>query len=471
MKRHLTSVILLLVCFVANAQYDISVKVDGVSCSEKLILAHHQGDKQYADANSTCKDGVFHFTGSKSLKTGLYLVILPDKNYFEIVVSQNEDQTKYSVVANSQLNVSNFRFSGSKENELFFNYVRYYVAQTQRIALLEKQKIEGLDDEKLTKINTQIAKVKDETSVYRRSAFDSDSTLFTSKYLLAANEVPMVETPADFNKSESNKYKYKWIRKHYWDNVDFSEDGLVKSPIFHKNLSDYFNKYTSTNVDTAIQMADVLLANIKDGGSQEQYKYATHFITGYFEKSKRVCFDKALWYMAKNYFCDGKADWVDTSYQRKSCEVSNRMGRIICGAMAADMSMPDTSFENRKTLYEIDKPVTVVVFWDINCLHCKMEMPILQELCDTMGNENFEIYAVYAKEEWEDWKKRVTAQKYKFINVSNVLGDDNFMTNYSLDGFPEIFILDRDKNIRFKKVAAHDVGRAVEYLLKEQGVK
>jgi len=121
-------------------------------------------------------------------------------------------------------------------------------------------------------------------------------------------------------------------------------------------------------------------------------------------------------------------------------------------------------------MYSINKPITVLVFWDINCGHCKKELPIISRMYDSMGNEHFEIYAVYTKGELEDWKKRVITEKYNFINVTNAFGEDNFHKNYNITSVPQIFVLDMDRKIRFKKVGAHDLPGIINHLLEEQGI-
>ncbi|MEJ6786703.1 MAG: DUF4369 domain-containing protein, partial [Bacteroidota bacterium] len=84
-----------LLCGSTYAQYDITVKIDGLTCDDELLLANHFGNKQYLKDTSECSNGVFHFKGKEKLATGVYLVVLPGKNYFEILVSKDEDQTKY----------------------------------------------------------------------------------------------------------------------------------------------------------------------------------------------------------------------------------------------------------------------------------------------------------------------------------------------------------------------------------------
>ena len=85
MIKHFTLLIGVLIGINSYAQYDISVKIDGLSCNDELLLANHFGNKQYLKDTSECINGTFHFRGDEKLNTGVYLVVLPKKNYFERV--------------------------------------------------------------------------------------------------------------------------------------------------------------------------------------------------------------------------------------------------------------------------------------------------------------------------------------------------------------------------------------------------
>ncbi|MFT4599310.1 MAG: hypothetical protein ACI9WM_001563, partial [Arenicella sp.] len=112
------------------AQYDIAMKVDGLTCSDELLLANHFGDNKYLKDTSECSEDVFHFKGDKSLTTGVYLIVLPNQNYFEILVSTDEDQTKYFFQTDTTLKPAITSVKGSKENELFLGFNQYAVKQS-----------------------------------------------------------------------------------------------------------------------------------------------------------------------------------------------------------------------------------------------------------------------------------------------------------------------------------------------------
>lgn len=457
-------------CVGVNAQYDITVKLNGLSCSDELLLANHFGDKQYLKDTSECKDGLFHFIGDERLENGVYLIVLPKKSYFEIVISEDEDQTKYYFEADTSLAPSLASSKGSKENELFFEFNKVAVSQGDKATAIKKEYDAESDVKKKKEIAEKMTVVSKVVSDKRKEIAANHPTLFVSKLYRAMTDTEVPEAPESLEEDEIQKYKYLWLRKHYWDNVDLSEDGLVRTPVFHNKLKYYFDTYMPPVPDTAIMLADQLIDEIEKQGSSEQFKYSVHYLLGYFEKSKYMCFDKALWHMAKNYYCAGRAFWSDSSYTAKMCEESAKMEPTLCDKLAPDMSMPDSSFKQRITMSTIDKPVTVLVFWDINCGHCKKEMPIISRMYDSMTNEHFEIYAVYTQGDWEGWKKRLAKEKYNFINVANAFGEDKFRDSYNIRTTPQIYVLDKEKKIRFKKIGAADISSTVRFLLEEQGV-
>lgn len=470
MTRNISILIGLLLTITSFAQYNITVKIDGLTCEDELLLANHFGNKQYLKDTAKCINGIFHFKGDQKLESGVYLVVLPQKNYFEILISKEEDQLKYAFDTDTSLLPDKMTVRGSQENKLFFDFNRFAVEQSTIANKLRKEK-ELTDDEKEEKtIQNKLKAIGVSVTKKREEIQNQYPTLFIGKLYSAMREVEAPQAPKDVSEKELPKWQFYWLREHFWDHVDMSEDGLVRSPVFHTKLKEYFTNYMSPLVDTTITMADALTAKIETAGSKEQYKYTVHFMLGHFEEAKYMCFDKAVWHIAKNYYCAGKAWWSDSAYIAKMCEESSKMEPTLCNERAPDLAMPDTNLRRRVVMSQIDKPVTVVIFWDINCGHCKKEMPLVNKLYDSMNREHVEIYAVYTQGDWDGWKKRIAKEKYTFINVANAFGDDTFRASYNIRTTPQIYILDRDKNIRFKKIGAKDIPGTVQYLLEEQGV-
>jgi thiol-disulfide isomerase/thioredoxin len=470
MQKYAYLIIALFSFSLANAQYNITVKVNGLGCGEELLLANHFGDKQYLKDTSTCNNGVFQFTGEETLGSGVYLVVLPNRNYFEIMVSSNEDQTKYYFEADTTLNAERMITKGSAENQVFFEFNKLAAQKGMEAGKLKEQYEATEDEKKKKKLQDAMSEISKVVAVERQKIASTHSEKFIGKLFGAMIDVAEPEAPDTMEEKDADRYKYLYVRSHYFDNVDMSEDGIVRSPVFHNKLKEFFTNYVPPMPDSAIKVIDNVITQIEEGGSKEQFKYAVHFFLNNSEKSKYMCFDKVLYHMASNYYCAGKAFWADSSFIDKICTEAAKMKPTLCDEIAPDLAMPDTTFSRRIVMSEIDKPVTILVFWDINCGHCKKEMPLISQYYDTANKEHVEIYAVYTQGDWEGWKKRLKEEKYKFINVANAFGDDDFRKDYNIRSTPQIYVLDQKKRVRFKKIAVGDFAKVVNFLLEDQGI-
>lgn len=453
-----------------QAQYKISIKLkDASNCEEKIMLANHFGDKQYIKDSSDCVNGAFVFQGDKKLENGIYLVVLPDKNYFEIVVSESEDQTKYQFTADTKLSPEAYSVKGSNENTIFFEFNAYTSSFNEEVkANLQILKNEDATEEDKKATNGQMNELKKKIYDFRKDLALKNKGTFVSKLFLAMADLDPITAPEEMADSLKSRFIFSAYKYSYWSNIDLGEDGLVRSPVYHNKLKSYFEQFMAPIPDTAIAMADDLLSNIEKKGGMELYKYTIHYLLQYFQEKKYMCFDKAAYHMAHEYYCKGKAFWADSGTVAKMCEESAKMFSTLCDQKAPNVVLPDTTFSRRLSLYSITRPVTILMFWDIDCGHCKKEMPIISKFYDSCDKKEVEIFAVYTRDDWEGWKKFIKDNDLKFINVGNAFGEDNFRKNYNIISTPQIYILDKDKKIIFKKVAAENLPLLVDYMLKNE---
>lgn len=472
MKKTLLLLIGCLSFVFAHAQaYEISIKLNGMSCDDELLLANYFGDKQYLRDTSECKNNLFVFKGEEKLETGIYLVVTPDRRYFEIVISDDEDQRKYYFENDTNLNPLNMITKGSKENEVFYQFNKYAAEQGVRASKLKQQLSEATDEDVKSKLREELSGIGKEVSDRRKQIASEHSSMFIGKVYRAMTEIDAPPADPTLTDSARNVRNYLHYRDHFWDNIDNGEDGLVRTPIFHSKLKDYFDNWVPPIPDTSIKMADVLINRMDALGSKDQFKYTIHFLLDYYQKTKYMCFDKALYHITKNYYCDGRAFWADSAFVAEMCEQSEKMAPNLCDLVAPNVVMPDSTFSKRVSLHEVNTPVTVLVFWDIDCGHCKKEMPIIKAYYDSCNKAEVSVYAVYTQGNWQGWKDYVKKNNLGFINVANAFGEDKFRDNYHIISTPQIYVLDNEKRIRFKKIGASDIPKIVDHLLEEQGVK
>jgi hypothetical protein len=78
--------------------YSIFGKVEGMPDGE-VLLGYYYGDKQYVKDTVKSHHGFFHFESDENLESGVYFILLPEKQHFQIILDETRNfsfETKIS---------------------------------------------------------------------------------------------------------------------------------------------------------------------------------------------------------------------------------------------------------------------------------------------------------------------------------------------------------------------------------------
>ena len=122
MKRVLKFLFLLLpfFSFTGNEQgYNIKIKIKGLK-DTVCYFGNYYGDKQYVrDTAKVDANGNLVFSGKTKLPGGIYLVVLPSKKYFEVILDKEQN---FSMETDTIDLVNKMKVKGSDDNILFYKY-------------------------------------------------------------------------------------------------------------------------------------------------------------------------------------------------------------------------------------------------------------------------------------------------------------------------------------------------------------
>ena len=78
---------------------------------------------------------------------------------------------------------------------------------------------------------------------YQDNIIETHKGKLVSKIVKMSMDIEVPESPRDENGIiiDSN-FSFKYYRKHYWDNVDLTDDALVNNPVFHNKLEYFFGE-------------------------------------------------------------------------------------------------------------------------------------------------------------------------------------------------------------------------------------
>jgi thiol-disulfide isomerase/thioredoxin len=231
------------------------------------------------------------------------------------------------------------------------------------------------------------------------------------------------------------------------------------------------------------------------------YKLLLAHFTYTYETSKIMGFDKVFVHMSDTYFKTGKADGIyeDKDIVQKIVKRADKLKPLLLGATAQDLFMikaEDFSklkamgFEDAKNneemtavyyknvdqvnkmyvkLSEVKAEYTILVFWDVDCGHCQKEIPKLLETYNELIKEkkDIKVYSVYMQHEGEKYLKYIDEHKLPWINVYDGAHYNNAVEKYDVYSTPVIYILDKNKVIKAKRIESEQIKDIIKSIEKE----
>lgn len=488
-KKISSLIVILALSATVHAQkmaYKLTVKIPQYN-SGTVYLANHFGDRPYyADTAYFDKTGTAIFQGKKRLPGGIYLVVLPSKKFFEFVFVE----PYFSLQTDTTDLVGKMIVKESAENKLFFDYVRFVNAKNNEMKPYQeslKKAREENNTQEVEKNQKILENLDNEIKQYRYNLMKQHPQSWVAKMFVAMAEPEFPEEYKNPKTHEDSLKRYQYFKQHFWDGFDFTDSTLVRTPIYHNKLKKYFEQILIQHPDTIIAEADQIIEKTRP--SKDMFKYTVHYITSTAEKSKIMGMESVFVHMGKKYYLSKQAFWLDSANIAKFRERVEKLDPLLIGKYAPDLSLPDTTHENFHRLYHEKGVLTILVFWDPECGHCKKEIPVLaQKYNDNWSKKNIRVYAVSSNSD-EKWKKFIIEHHLeKFTNVAvpqRVYKDQNYTNEIVLSGktdlkslnyhdtydiysTPVIYLLDENKKILAKRLDIEQLEKIIELELKRR---
>ncbi len=450
----------------AQEGFNIKVKVNGVKDS-LCYLANYFGDKQYL--KDSCKadaSGNFAFKGAEKLPGGIYLIVVPGKKYFELVVDKEQN---FSVETDMDNFVDKMKIKGSNENTIFYNYLHFIGEKSKEVEPLKTELDNAKDDKvKTDAVRAKIAAIDSAVVKYKIEFEKQHPDMLLSKVFKVTDEVKVPEDVKKPDGTIDSLYMYQYYKQHFFDNIDLTDDRLLQTPVFHPKLEQYFKKLTLQMPDSINKEADWLIAQLKPGS--EMFKYVVWWITNAYETSNIMGMDAVFVHMADNYYTKEKAFWVDDTQLFKIQDRAKILKPILIGSKVKNLTLND-SLGVARSLYDVKTKFTILYFWDPDCGHCQKVTPKLKEYYDEIKSKGVQVYAVCTEVEIDKWKKYIHDNHLEWINVADPEVHNNFRHEFDITSTPQIFLLDENKNIIAKRIEVETLKEILERKFKEMDKK
>ena len=240
MKRffaYLASLAILLSLLVSAGEkegHTIKVKVNGLK-DTVCYFGYHFGEKQYiSDTARVDSKGNVVFTGDKKLDGGIYLVVLPSKKYIEFIVSGEDG---FSLETDTLEPVKNMKVKGSKENELFYDYLVFINAEQKKMEAIKKRMDAHKDNKDSAAFyKEKMQKVDEGVQQYKINFMKEHSETFVAKIFLTSQEPKLPPIPTLANGRKDSTFTYRFYLDNYLKDVDFSARRLLRTPLLYNKI-------------------------------------------------------------------------------------------------------------------------------------------------------------------------------------------------------------------------------------------
>jgi peroxiredoxin len=481
MKKIIASLLLMVLFYQAYSQkgYEIKVKINNLADSA-IILGHHFAKSMYPDDTIKLdKNGTGVFKGKEPLPQGIYIVFLPNKSYFDIVVGENQN---FYVENDTNDLYKNIKFKNSADNQIFYDYQYFLGKKRDEVKKLHESKKPPLSDADKKELGDKMKVIDNEVKHYKDKLQTDYPNSFVTKFIKATQDIEVPDAPRDAKGNiTDSSFQYRYYRAHYFDNFDLSDPRMLRTPLYEDKLMTYIDKVIPQMPDSINPEIDILIA--KSRTTPELFRYMLVSLFNHYVKSEIMGFDNVAFYIIEKYYLK-EATWADTASLNKMKKQVNEQKPTMIGKIAPDIDLINVPLEHflrgaedtaeKKNVYagtpfklsSYLKDYTILYFWDVDCGHCKKETPTMRDVYKRLKDKNVQLIAVslvFNKESMEKWTNFVNENKlYDWVNAFYPYSV-KYKELYNVVSTPSVFILDNNGKIIAKRISAEQCEEIINH--------
>ncbi len=115
---------------------------------------------------------------------------------------------------------------------------------------------------------------------------------------------------------------YNYNKDHYFDNIDFTDERLLRTPILYARLNNFFTNVLIQAPDSINKEIDLIMKKCEP--NYKVYQFVAVYLFNHFRESEIMGQDAVMVKLADDIYLSGKADWVSKEFKddlRKQIEL------------------------------------------------------------------------------------------------------------------------------------------------------
>ena len=406
-----------------------------------VYVGYHFGSQKYLLDTLIVENDAF--TLRTNAVNGVYFLYSP-KFYFEFILENG----RYSIQTDANTMYESLIISGSKENELFkeFQLTMIDLQRKQRTLGEQLKTTSGQDS---INVRSEMQELVDQMTEFRKELIAGNPDSFIAEFLslMGSLEIPSFENEPD---SLRKLKSYQYLKDHYFDDIDLSNSELLRTPLLHSKVMEYFDRVLIQQPDSINKGLDRLMQRI--GDNDEMFRYWLVTLFKKYAESNLMGMDAVMVHLARNYYLSGKVDWISQEYRKQLREEVAYLEHGLIGMQAPPIGEVVDTLMQPVYMEQIATPYTLLFIYDPDCGHCKKTIKTLESHDQELYQLGIQVFALCTTTDVNRWKKFVDGSNPEWIHAIDPTGKNYFRVYYNVRSTPQIFLLDEDKTIIAKKL-------------------
>jgi thiol-disulfide isomerase/thioredoxin len=396
-----------------------------------MYLYETEGSENLLIDSCKVATGTFDF-GTKDYEVGFYTLALNTlSNPASVILNPAEGaveiQFKSGRLENGMSSVK------SVENKAWLAY--YAEEKVHRDKVRELSKNLGNQSVK-AKFEKLIQEKKDEFQVRQGEFINQYPNTFFAKV------VTWKQTKFGDNKST------------YWDDLDFTDESLIHTPVVSDRIQDYMRTYSGGTESGFLNATDLIISKADQGNDRIKSFVILTLLEGFYSTGM----DNMCLYIMDNYVygenCGLEMD-IASILQNRSSAVKN----LQIGGVPPNFTVPKHDGGSLNLKSEVAKyEYTLLMFWASYCHKCEQEIPEIVQAYPVMHPKGFQVINISVDQTNPAWLGAVAANNMSWPNVSMLDGwKSPIARGYRVQSTPTYYLVDKNFKIvqkpeRFREV-------------------
>ena len=416
--------------------YKIKIEVKGAAGLDAQ-LAFYQGDNKFVKQTAKFdKNNKVSFEGTDKLPTGIYLIVVGTKGYFDFLIRNEQN---FSISTDTADLVRKAKIKDSKENILFFTYQRKVIEYKMQLVEYEStiKKLGNQNDsielltKKKEKLNEELNQLVDKTKKENPESYLAK--------ILSAMDVQEIE------------------------NFDYADGELLLTPFYHNYIRLFIKKNIEKGPAFIIKETSLFLDAIKP--CKSNYEYAASYLLNFYNTFYKNGINEVFVFIADNYFLPDKANWISSKDLEQIQLRRDFLNKSMPGNPAQDLTLKSSTGEYI-SLLQVNSNYTLLYFWSTGCGHCTTSTKILKENYESLVAKGIQIYAVNIEKNEAEWHKKIEENELTWINCIDLDETSNYRDKYYVYGSPLLYVIDSNKKIIAIRNGEVEIENIINQLLK-----